>query len=122
MSELALFTGPSSLSYQSNRGKPFIVENPQDIEHFANKRQFEKVGIFSKPKIEEKSIAQEDDLADLLDSVKELSNASKTKILSAYDVVSQLKDDVETNKQRFDIPEKQFVALKVALFGDDEEI
>ena len=122
MSSLASFTAPSGLNYQSTRGVSFEVTEPIDIAYFEKKRQFEKVGFFKKPKVEEKTAIEEDNLKSTLDEINDLSNTSKAKILSAYDLVSQVKDDLETNKQRFDIPEKQLDSLKLHLFGEEELI
>ena len=118
VNNLGLYSGPSGVGYQSIKGTPFIVSNEDDINYFSNKKQFKKLGVIDIiTKRVETKVKQtiEPELETFLDNITELSKVSKTKILKAYDTIDQVKDDIETDKKRFNIPLNQLEILKIKL-------
>jgi hypothetical protein len=114
VSNLAIFTGATSLTYQSLKGLPFVVEDKLDVECFEKNPRFKKIGFFNKPKIE-----QVETLETFLDTIKGFTKYSKQQVLDVYDTKEQVIGDLETSKKRFKVTEKQeellIEALKIKL-------
>jgi hypothetical protein len=123
VNNLGSYGAPSGTNYVSLKGMPFEVNLKDDIDFFDNKKQFRRIGFVENVinKIIPVESKNENELESFLDTITELSKTSKKKILSVYDTKEQVIDDIETDKQRFEIPSNQLEILKEKL-GLSQEI
>jgi hypothetical protein len=127
---IQVFAAPSNRTYQSIKGAAFEVEGDLDINFFlSNSSRFKAMGFIDslKAAVTPKSPVPDvvDELEAFLSSVDGLSKTSISKVLSAYTTISEVKDDLETGKNRFTIPNAQRLALSQALGltpSDDEDV
>lgn len=117
---IQVFSGPSNRTYQSIKGSPFLVEGDEDINFFLSKSsRFKAIGFVETLKRavlpDEPVIDDSSELEAFLETLQSLSKTSRGKILTAYQTISEVRDDLETGKNRFSIPDAQRLDLSIAL-------
>jgi hypothetical protein len=110
---MANYSGPSGVSYTSLRGIPFNVISEIDVAYFDKKKQFEKVGFFKKPKMQEQQLV-EPTISQFFAGVEGISKTTIDKLEKAFESIRVLKINLLKGYSidNLHIPAKQVEIIK----------
>lgn len=124
-SQMAGFSGPTGTVYQSYFNQPFNVNEKVDIEFFENNKRFQKVGVLEKigikksPTLDTQHV-KSNDIEHFLKDIKGITKASIEKIVSTYESVEFLREEIELggDLSNLQIPKKQVFLIKQKIIGE----